>query len=319
MILGAPRDNSYTGRVWRIRGTSMQPIVSGSRFGEYFGSSLLAADINGDSFDDLLVGAPFYSPSPRQKGDRGRVYVYLNNGLSGFYTRPITLSGFRSLTAGNGSPGARFGSAMASLGDINMDGVTDVAIGAPYEEESGAVYIYHGNRGDGGLMRDEYAQVSCSFVTGDFSNSLTDSFSFREFWGKQLRSDLYGFGQGISSTTIDVDGNGFNDLLIGSYLSDQVVLLRTKPIVRSLKLAHKFGVEKIDLAFKQCSDLRGNKATCFSFRYTINRETRTPFRGRKIEYGRLLVTLTADSRYPSPIDARAYFNESKETGTEEDH
>ena len=162
VILGAPRDNSYTGRVWRIRGTSMQPIVSGSRFGEYFGSSLLAADINGDSFDDLLVGAPFYSPSRRQKGDRGRVYVYLNNRLSGFHTRPITLSGFRSLTAGNGSPGARFGSAMASLGDINMDGVTDVAIGAPYEEGSGAVYIYHGNRADGGLMRDEYAQVSCS-------------------------------------------------------------------------------------------------------------------------------------------------------------
>ena len=95
-------------------------------------------------------------------------------------------------------------------------------------------------------------------------------------------------------------------------MSDQVVLLRTKPIVRSLKLAHKFGVEKIDLALKQCNDLRGNKATCFSFRYTINRETRTSFRGRKIEYGRLLVTLTADSRYPSPIDARAYFNESKE-------
>lgn len=160
VILGAPRDNSYTGRVWRIRGTSFQPIVSGSKFGEYFGSSLLAADINGDSFDDLFVGAPFYSPSRRQKGDRGRVYVYLNNGLSGFFTRPIILSGFRSLTAGNGSPGARFGSAMASLGDINMDGITDVAIGAPYEEESGALYIYHGNRGDGGFMRDEFAQVS---------------------------------------------------------------------------------------------------------------------------------------------------------------
>lgn len=161
VILGAPRDNS-TGRIWRIRGTNMQPIFSGSRFGEYFGSSLLAADINGDSFDDLLVGAPFYSPSRRQKGDRGRVYVYLNNRLSGFYTRPIILSGLRSLTAGNGSPGARFGSTMASLGDINMDGVTDFAVGAPYEEQSGAVYIYHGNRGDGGFMRDEYAQVSSS-------------------------------------------------------------------------------------------------------------------------------------------------------------
>ena len=189
---------------------------------------------------------------------------------------------------------------------LTMDGVTDIVIGAPYEEESGAVYIYHGDRAGGGFMRDEYAQVCVH------CNRCFWLFLFQRILGKQLRSDLHGFGQGISSTTIDVDGNGFNDLLIGSYLSDQVVLLRTKPIVRSVKLAHKFGVEKIDLAFKQCNDLRGNKATCFSFRYTINRETRIPLRGRRIEYGRLLVTLTADSRYPSPIDARAYFNESKE-------
>lgn len=41
---------------------------------------------------------------------------------------------------------SRFGFAMTALGDINKDGYTDVAIGAPYESGGGAIYIYLGGR-----------------------------------------------------------------------------------------------------------------------------------------------------------------------------
>lgn len=34
---------------------------------------------------------------------------------------------------------------MTSLGDINKDGYNDIAIGAPYESDHGAVYIYLGS------------------------------------------------------------------------------------------------------------------------------------------------------------------------------
>lgn len=118
----------------------------------------MAVDVNGDKLDDLLVGAPFYSPSRRQFGDRGRVYVYLNNGNNGFkINSPTILTGFRSLSQGNGRPDARFGSTMISVGDINKDGVDDVAIGAPYEDINGVVYIYHGKYIEG--LINEYSQV----------------------------------------------------------------------------------------------------------------------------------------------------------------
>lgn len=69
VIIGAPRDSDYRGKVYRVQGSNIRQIAIGSQFGEYFGSSLLAIDVNGDLLDDLLVGAPFYSPSRRMKGN----------------------------------------------------------------------------------------------------------------------------------------------------------------------------------------------------------------------------------------------------------
>ena len=90
------------------------------------------------------------------------MYVYLNTGNGFKVSNPTILSGYHSLSSGNGIPGSRFGSAMGSIGDINKDGMNDVAIGAPYEDDNqGAVYIYHGKRIEG--LRNEYAQVLISF------------------------------------------------------------------------------------------------------------------------------------------------------------
>lgn len=55
--------------------------------------------------------------------------------------------------------GSRFGSALAKIGDINKDGNEDVAIGAPYEGGSGAIYIYLGERHATNVLREEYSQV----------------------------------------------------------------------------------------------------------------------------------------------------------------
>jgi len=58
----------------------MSRYIDGTQVGEYFGASLLAVDINNDSYTDLIVGAPFYSSLGRVPGDQGRVYVYISNG-----------------------------------------------------------------------------------------------------------------------------------------------------------------------------------------------------------------------------------------------
>ena len=57
----------------------------GEQLGEYFGASIASVDLNRDSFDELLVGAPQHSIQPElssKSGDEGKVYVYLNrNGV----------------------------------------------------------------------------------------------------------------------------------------------------------------------------------------------------------------------------------------------
>lgn len=68
-----------------------------------------------------------------------------------------------------GSGNARFGSAIAALSDINMDGFNDVIIGSPVENEnSGAVYIYNGHQG---TIRTKYSQVTMNNVKTGFINA----------------------------------------------------------------------------------------------------------------------------------------------------
>lgn len=49
--------------------------------------------------------------------------------------------------------GGRFGLAVENIGDIDLDGLSDVAVSAPYEGE-GVVYIYRGS--ESGLVADNY-------------------------------------------------------------------------------------------------------------------------------------------------------------------
>ena len=52
---------------------------SGEQVGEYFGSSVVAADVNNDGLADLVVGAPLYSLTDTP--DQGAAYIYRNNGV----------------------------------------------------------------------------------------------------------------------------------------------------------------------------------------------------------------------------------------------
>ena len=46
--------------------------------GEFFGGALVAADINCDGLDDLVVGSPMYSDFDLNIPDIGRVHTFLN-------------------------------------------------------------------------------------------------------------------------------------------------------------------------------------------------------------------------------------------------
>uniref|UniRef100_A0A672NVY9 Integrin alpha-L-like n=1 Tax=Sinocyclocheilus grahami TaxID=75366 RepID=A0A672NVY9_SINGR len=104
--------------------------ISGEQIGSYFGASLSLLDVDSDGDSDfLLVGAPlFYQSQPRAEG---RLYVY-------------ALSEQKTLQSTTG----RFAASVASLKDLNGDSLSDVAVGAPLENE-GVIYIYLGHRAHG--------------------------------------------------------------------------------------------------------------------------------------------------------------------------
>ncbi|GAB6022871.1 hypothetical protein CHUAL_006968 [Chamberlinius hualienensis] len=192
----------------------------GEQMGEYYGSSVCAIDLNNDQLDDLLVGAPLHSIN----SDEGKVYVYVNSNQGTFKKSNAIM--------GSAVAKARFGTSIANIGDINKDGYQDVAIGAPYEHDTGAVYIYHGNAQ--GLSSGYKQRITANKVKG--------------------------FGISIASN-LDIDGNNYSDMAIGAYHSDKVFLYRSRPVAK-LKANLTTDIKQIDFDKKTCID-NNNHYSCF--------------------------------------------------------
>nr|CAD7439838.1 unnamed protein product [Timema bartmani] len=133
-VSGAPRAADYKGKVFifDFPWNNDMPLkilleLEGYQMGEYFGATLCVVDLNNDGLDDLVVGAPLHSlgihNSGLPTGDEGRVYVYINQ-------EEGRMTEVASEIMGSSVHGARFGSSIANIGDINLDGYADVAVGA---------------------------------------------------------------------------------------------------------------------------------------------------------------------------------------------
>src|SRR5262249_47630287 len=88
-----------------------------ARFGYWVAS---AGDVNGDGYADVLVGASTWDGTAT---DEGRAYLFLG-GASGPSTTPAWVLDPTDQMA------AKFGAALASAGDVNGDGYSDVVVGA---------------------------------------------------------------------------------------------------------------------------------------------------------------------------------------------
>ncbi|XP_077575278.1 integrin alpha-L [Stigmatopora nigra] len=169
--------------------------LNGEQIGSYFGAELCSVDVDSDQNSDfLLVGAPLYYRA-REKSE-GRIYVYA-------LTRQRSLKSVGTVT--HRSTG-RFGASVASLPDLNGDGLRDVAVGAPLEDDrAGAVYIYFGHRRRGirGLCGQRIA-----------GRDVTDAVRF--------------FGQAVHGWS-DLGGPALPDVAVGA--RGAVVLLRSRPVV----------------------------------------------------------------------------------------
>ncbi|KAH0626376.1 hypothetical protein JD844_001323 [Phrynosoma platyrhinos] len=190
-----------------------------SFIGSYYGAELSAVDLNGNGDTDLiLIGAPFY-----YNGTQGGL-------VEGHLSHFQTLRGIPDNGLG------RFGAAFSSLGDVNGDGLTDVVIGAPMEdEEHGAIYIFLGER------------ISAS----SFSPML-------RFFGQSIQGKL------------DLSGDELTDLAVGALGS--AVILRSRPVFTIIP-SLSFSPSLISLDHPNCGsgkDLdvgpRGNLSLCFTLK-----------------------------------------------------
>ncbi len=147
VIIGAP-DYSWSysgcGAVFVHHGSSTGPGASanwwkaGLSYAARFGASVAGGNVNGNTFDDVLIGAPTHD----NYGVRGAAYLYLG-GSSGLASSPAT-----SWTGG--AVGDYFGQSVALPGRVlNSDSsLGDVLIGAPYvdsgQTDEGKAYLYLG-------------------------------------------------------------------------------------------------------------------------------------------------------------------------------
>ncbi|NXS33471.1 ITA3 protein, partial [Pomatostomus ruficeps] len=231
MVTGAPRYR-HTGAVLLLSRGARQTLngsllLPGPQVGSYFGSALALADLNNDGWQDLVVGAPYYFERKQEVG--GAVFVYMNE-AGGFQQLPSLV-----LT---GPSYSGFGFALASIGDVNQDGFQDIAVGAPFEGP-GKVYIYHSSA-EG--LRDRPRQVISGSDLGP--------------------TEIKTFGYSLSGG-LDMDGNSYPDLLVGS-LSERIVLLRARPVINILDKTFTVTPGKVDPA--QCTPRSCMTVTlCFSY------------------------------------------------------
>ncbi|XP_037617269.1 integrin alpha-D isoform X1 [Sebastes umbrosus] len=194
---GAPRFE-HKGQVVLFRSdfknwTAAQRI-NGDQIGSYFGAELCSVDVNSDGNTDfLLVGAPLFYQSQEKK--EGQIYIYI-------LTDEMQLKNELNVIAPSMG---RFGTTISSLADLNGDGLRDVAVGAPLEDDNnGAVYIYLGDRHKG--------------IRSTFSQRIV---------GENIVSGLRFFGQAIDGD-IDLGDDGLPDIVVGS--QGTAVVLRSRPV-----------------------------------------------------------------------------------------
>ncbi|HEX6885112.1 MAG TPA: FG-GAP-like repeat-containing protein [Planctomycetota bacterium] len=204
-----------------------------------------AGDVNGDGYDDVLVGTLHYANGQENEG---RVYAYLGSaaGLAG----PVWA------VEGN-QANAHFGAALARAGDVNGDGYGDVLVDAPLwnngQNDEGRAFLFLGSaaglatspawtaEGDQAGVRLGATLATAGDVNGDgyddvilmagtYSNGESSEGAAFVYLGSPAglaaspawsteSNQFSALGGGVSSG--DLDGDGYGDVLVGYYAYDR--------------------------------------------------------------------------------------------------
>ncbi len=238
VVVGAP-DAAGTGRAYIYMGgpagLSAAPALTlnGTPGSQYGGVVSTAGDVNNDGHADVLIGIP------------GSESVHLHMGT------PAGLQPIPDVVLASPQPGSLYGSALATAGDVNGDGYSDIIIGAPNysngQAGEGGIWVHHGS--EFGLdpmpaAARELNQAGARFgvsvagagdVNGDgFFDVVIGADGWNSNNGRVVvyHGSAAGIGAAVATSILpnipnarfglsvaeagDIDGNGYADIIVGA-------------------------------------------------------------------------------------------------------
>jgi len=204
-----PAYRSYAGETYIIFGSSAPPAIVdlnsiaanmtiyGDDYYDCSGSSVSSGDINADGYDDVIIGAPEAAPAGGTAA--GETYVILGSSAP-----PATID-LNSTSADMiiyGDDAYDYSGWSVSSGDINGDGYDDVIIGAWYADpaggsKAGETYIIFGSVAPP-------STIDLNSVSADMT----------------IYGDDASDGSGFSLSSGDINGDGYDDVIIGALFAD---------------------------------------------------------------------------------------------------
>ena len=184
-------------------------IIVDASYGDRAGYSIAnAGDVNGDGYDDLIIGAP--------KANEGFGAAYVVFGHQQFaysavyHANVLDLAQVGASVQGFQLVGEEYhsgtGFSVAGAGDVNGDGYADIVVGAPYADNyAGAAYIVFGDASLTGTIALADVAAGQDGTSGQLLGVKLDG----ENANDSLGSSVAGAG--------DVNGDGYADVVIGAW------------------------------------------------------------------------------------------------------